>query len=146
MWSLLHGFLVDLHLKGCMKNCSSFWSHFEVSILMHFGIFCRFKRATRMNTVLNYVIELDLINCPAKFRGNTISRSQENGILSCNFLCRLRSIATHRDHFVRRLSVCLSVCHTPIAMFCRRHMHFWECCHYFGNFPDILELKLSLLP
>ena len=26
------------------------------------------------------------------------------------FLCRLRSIATHRDHFVRRPSVCLSVC------------------------------------
>ena len=25
------------------------------------------------------------------------------------FLCRLRSIATHRDHFVRRLSVRLSV-------------------------------------
>ena len=25
------------------------------------------------------------------------------------FLCRLRSIATHRDHFVRRPSVCLSV-------------------------------------
>ena len=24
-------------------------------------------------------------------------------------LCRLRSIATHRDHFVRRPSVCLSV-------------------------------------
>ena len=26
------------------------------------------------------------------------------------FLCRLRSIAAHRDHFVRRLSVCVSVC------------------------------------
>ena len=26
------------------------------------------------------------------------------------FLCRLRSIAAHRDHFVRRLSVCASVC------------------------------------
>ena len=53
------------------------------------------------------------------------------------FLCRLRSIATHRDHFVRRLSVylsvCPSVCHTPIAMFRRRHMHSSECCHYFHN-------------
>ena len=28
---------------------------------------------------------------------------------NCTFLCRLRSIATHRDHFVRRLSVRLSV-------------------------------------
>ena len=58
-------------------------------------------------------------------------------------LCRLQSIATQRDHFVRRLSVrlsvCLSVClsvrssvcHTPIAMFCSRHMHSSECCHYF---------------
>ena len=47
------------------------------------------------------------------------------------FLCRLRSIATHRDHFVHRLSVCRSVCHTPIAMFRRRHMHSSECCRYF---------------
>ena len=30
--------------------------------------------------------------------------------LISHFLCRLRSIATHRDHFVRRLSVPLSVC------------------------------------
>ena len=29
------------------------------------------------------------------------------------------------------LSVRLSVCHTPIAMFRRRHIHSWECCHYF---------------
>ena len=63
------------------------------------------------------------------------------------FLCRLRNIATHRDHFVHRLSIRLSVClsarpparpsvrpsvrHIPIAMFRRRHMHSSECCHYF---------------
>ena len=31
-------------------------------------------------------------------------------------------------------SVCLSVCHTRRAMFCRRHMHSSECCHYFSRF------------
>ena len=31
-------------------------------------------------------------------------------ITPTTFLCRLRSIAAHRDHFVRRLSVCASVC------------------------------------
>ena len=53
------------------------------------------------------------------------------------FLCRLPSIATHRDHFVRP-SVCLSVCPSVCpsvtlskAMFRRRHMHSSECCHYF---------------
>ena len=55
---------------------------------------------------------------------------------SDSFLCRLWSIATHRDHFVRSPSVCLSVCHTSHvtlskAMFGRRHMHSSECCHYF---------------
>ena len=62
---------------------------------------------------------------------------------STKFLCRLRSIATHRDHFVCRLSVgpsvclsvrpsvCLSVCHTRMAMFRMRHMHTSECYHYF---------------
>ena len=53
--------------------------------------------------------------------------------------CRLLSIATLRDHFVRRLSVrpsvslsfCPSVCHTFQRMFRRRYMHSSECCHYF---------------
>ena len=65
-----------------------------------------------------------------------------------SFLCRLRSIATHRDHFVRRPSVrlsvrpsvCLSVrlSHLSVtlskAMFRRRHMYSSECCHYFLTF------------
>ena len=34
-----------------------------------------------------------------------------------SFLCRLRSIVTHRDHFVRRPSVCLSVC-SSVTLFC----------------------------
>ena len=34
-----------------------------------------------------------------------------------NIVCRLRSIATHRDHFIRRPSVCLSVCHTFLSHF-----------------------------
>ena len=79
---------------------------------------------------------------------------------SFNFVCRLRSIATHRDHFVRRLSVrpsvcpsvCLSVClsvrlsHFSVtlskAMFRRRHMHSSECCHYFSCYTFLLaQLK-----
>ena len=46
-----------------------------------------------------------------------------------SFLCRLRSIATHRDHFVRHPSVCPSVTLSK-AMFRRQHMHSSECCHY----------------
>ena len=52
-------------------------------------------------------------------------------------VCRLRSIAAHRDHFVRRLSVHPCVCPvvtlswlSRIAMFRRWHMHSSECCHY----------------
>ena len=33
-----------------------------------------------MNTVLKYVIGLDLLSCHAKFRGDIISRSRENGV------------------------------------------------------------------
>ena len=33
-----------------------------------------------MNTVLKYVIGLDLLHCYAKFRGDTISRSRENDV------------------------------------------------------------------
>ena len=54
----------------------------------------------------------------------------------------LRSIATHRDHFVRRPSVRLSVrlSHFSVtlskAMFRRRHIHSSECCHYFFSSPE----------
>ena len=40
------------------------------------------------------------------------TKHYDNKLLSRRLLCRLRSIATHRDHFVRRPSVCPSVCHT----------------------------------
>ena len=64
------------------------------------------------------------------------------GILPFWFLCPLRSIAAHWDHFVRRLSVrpsvCVCVCPvvtlswlSRIAMFRRRHMHSSECCYCF---------------
>ena len=33
-----------------------------------------------MNKVLEYVIGLDLLNCHAKFRGDTMSRSRENDV------------------------------------------------------------------
>ena len=49
-----------------------------------------------------------------KGQGHCIDRCVFQTRYRLNFLCRLRSIAAHRDHFVRRLSVrpsvCLSVC------------------------------------
>ena len=59
------------------------------------------------------------------------------------FLCRLRSIATHRDHFVR-LSVHPSVTLSK-AMFCRRHMHSSECCHYFYTQWHIMQYSFRML-
>ena len=86
------------------------------------------------------------------------------------FLCRLRSIATHRDHFVLRPSVCSSVGPSirpsvrlsvrpsvtlSKAMFHRQHMHSSECCQYFlllictdicnppPNFPVVITFLLN---
>ena len=39
-------------------------------------------------------------------------------MLQAQILCHLRSIAAHRDHFVRRLSVCVSVCLSVCPCFC----------------------------
>ena len=54
-------------------------------------------------------------------------------------LCRLRSIATHRYHFVCRLSVRLSHFSVTLSkdMFCRRHMHSSECCPYLCRLRSI---------
>ena len=59
------------------------------------------------------------------------------------FLCRLRSIAAHRDHFVRRLSVCLcpSVClsgsHTFLVV---THSYVSQATHAFlGMLPLCLN-------
>ena len=73
------------------------------------------------------------------------------------FLCRLRSIVTHRDHFVHiwitlsvvclsvLLSVRLSICHIRIAMFRRRHMHSSECCHYFNFFSVQSQVEYQFI-
>ena len=42
---------------------------------------------------LKYVIGLDLLNCHAKFRGDTISRSRENDVWSCYFVCSFPDIS-----------------------------------------------------
>ena len=51
---------------------------------------------------------------------------------SALFLCRLRSIGAHRDHFVRRLSVrpsvCLSGSHTFLVF---THSYVWQWTHAF---------------
>ena len=59
------------------------------------------------------------------------------GVVLCA-LCRLRSIATHRDDC---LSVCLSHFSVTLsrAMFRRRHMHSSECCHYFCYLVTVLD-------
>ena len=65
-----------------------------------------------------------------------LENHKQSGItfyINWSFLCRLRSIVTHRDHFVRRPSVCPSVTLSK-AMFRRRHIHSLECCHYFLNY------------
>ena len=49
------------------------------------------------------------------------------------FLYRLRSIAAHRDHFVRRLSVCLSGSHTFLVV---SHSYVSQATHAFlGKLP-----------
>ena len=51
------------------------------------------------------------LNKKLYLRSATLERHNHLSIdTGTTFLCRLRSIATHKDHFVRRLSVCLSVC------------------------------------
>ena len=70
------------------------------------------------------------------------------------FLCRLRSIAAHRDHFVQRLSVrpsiclsaCLSVClsgsHTFLVV---THSYVLQATHAFlGMLPLCLMLGITL--
>ena len=74
-----------------------------------------------------------------------MSKDFKTAVTMC-LVCRLRSIATHRDHFVRRLSVRLCVCPSVRlsyfsvtlfkAMFRRRHMHSSECCHFFIDYTS----------
>ena len=52
-----------------------------------------------MNTIFKYVIGLDLLNCHAKFRGDTISRSWENDVWSCYFLVIFRIFPNWNCHF-----------------------------------------------
>ena len=53
-------------------------------------------------------------------RSGIISGQRTLNAICCviHFLCRLRSIATHRDHSARRLSVCPSVCLSHFPKLC----------------------------
>ena len=52
-----------------------------------------------MNTVLEYVIGLDRLNCHSKFCGDTISHSRENDIWSCYHLVVFRIFPNWNCHF-----------------------------------------------
>ena len=111
--------------------------------LLHKLLGYRFKTVVTLCEIAIYIwhenitFKLSWTNINTAIFNKTIFFSMHLLLHECHgwFLCCLGSIATHRDHFVRRLSVrpsvCLSVCHTRIAMFRRRHMHSSECCHYF---------------
>ena len=66
--------------------------------------------------------------------------------LSNQFLCRLRSIAAHRDHLIRRLSVCACVClsdsHTFLIVM---HCYVSQATHAFlGMLPLCFTLMIKL--
>ena len=72
---------------------------------------------------------------------------QSYGPWHLEFLCRLRSIAAHRDHFVRRLSVCACVClsdsHTFLIV---THSYVSQATHAFlGMLPLCLHILACLL-
>ena len=56
-----------------------------------------------MNTILKYVIRRDLLNCHAKFRGDTISRSREKWRLKLLFLVIFRIFPNQNCHFRRSI-------------------------------------------
>ena len=58
-------------------------------------------------------------------------------IFKVHFLCRLRSIATHRDHFVRRLSVRLSV------RLSHSHSYVSQATHAFLGMLPCIVINLS---
>ena len=100
---------------------------------MHIQYFCKISHVVRLQTDWSaYVTASRLLfngccfmvwqNCKHKSCG----KLNIKGRLFRQFLCRLRSIAKHRDHFVRRLSVCLSV--LPSIRLSVRLSHF---CHTF---------------
>ena len=92
---------------------------------------------------------LDYLNI-RNFREN--NQEKECLFFIKSFLCCLWSIVADRDHFVRHLSVRLSVrlsgSHTFLVVthsyVRRRHMHSSECCHYVLAICMALNRDLSL--
>ena len=75
--------------------------------------------------------------------GACVSQTECNLFVKSEFLCRLRSIATHRDHFVRRPSVCLSIRPSVCLSVRLSHSHSYvsQATHAFlGMLPLYFEL------
>ena len=72
------------------------------------------------------------------FSGAVCGLTEAASQVIVSFLCCLRSIAAHRDHFVRPLSfhssVCLSFIHTFLVV---THSYVWQATHaFFGMLPQ----------
>ena len=78
-------------------------------------------------------------NINSWYHGSTCNRLLFHSLFKfyTQFLCRLRSIAAHRDHFVRRLSVRLSVSHTFLVV---THSYVSQATYaFFGMLPLCLK-------
>ena len=92
--------------------------NYELTIVLHYNIkFCSFDHLlqelhwVQLLFMFGHLMNIDLLVLWSWWiLLNCAGCSSTYYLLMPNFLCRLRSIATHRDHFVRRLSVCPSVC------------------------------------
>ena len=112
-----------------MKTFNVVWRGYNASFKENIDkSYVSYKRSSdSVVDILDFVFGRDIINfccccCRFFFFGG-----------GSKFLCRMRSIAAHKDNFVRCLSVrpcvCLSGSNGLLAMFRRRHMHSLECCH-----------------
>ena len=151
-------------VNGCSKTKRSFWSHFPTKgcASLNLNMKRTLQRLFKLTDIVCLWLDdskfydmVDPVEVGQISLTNPLSSlSMPSTFIIWPFLCRLRSIATHRDHFVCRSvclsvgpsvcpSVCLSVCHTHRAMFRRRHMHSSEWCHYFNKILPCRAIELQ---
>ena len=134
--------LQNWRLKGLLLVFIQAWQPCSArSMTSRFGVnYLRMYSILVINCIINCFtnwIRVLLNNVYCQFKTFYIEIHTESYFYCA--LCRLRSIAAHRDHFVRHLSVRLCVCPVvtlswwpciDIYMVRKRLMHTSESCHY----------------
>ena len=133
---------------GLVRNCHEqrVTSHMIVLPMTQGGrllIFVSKGQRSRPNWESVYLLPCGVFISLCPFRTGLVRNCHEQRGTVCYFLCRLRSKVAHRDHFIQRLSVCLSGYHSYVLQATRTFLRMLPLCYNYRWWGLLMTMKTT---